>query len=208
MSGAMNGDATKRLMIQSLKKMMAQKPLQKISIREIAEDSGVNRQTFYYHFQDIYDMVRWMYQEEAIELLKRHDGVLLWQDGLLQLLRYVEENKAVCLSALNSLGRQYLKRFFYDDVHAIIGRTVCSLSEWVPRASPKFQKFLTHYYVVAMAGMIESWLLGDIEQTPEELILFMDVVLNDHIRGAKMRNGILEPVSKDINAEIFQILDQ
>lgn len=44
--------------------------------------------------------MRWMFQEEAVSLLRQHDGTLLWQEGLLQLFRYIEENKAVCLCAL------------------------------------------------------------------------------------------------------------
>ena len=46
---------------------------------------------------------------------------------------------------------------------------------------------LTHFYVVALAGMIESWLLGEIDRTPEQLIQFVDVILNDQINGAAAR---------------------
>ena len=46
---------------------------------------------------------------------------------------------------------------------------------------------LTHFYVVALAGMMESWLLGEIDRTPEELIHFADTILNDQIRGASAR---------------------
>lgn len=189
MPNAMSSDMTKRLMIQSLKKYMAKKPLAKISVREITEDSGVNRQTFYYHFEDIYDMVKWMYQEEAVKLIEGLEGVLLWQDGLLHLLRYIEENKAVCLCTLNSLGHQHLKRFFYDDIHAIIEKTVFSIAEQIPNVSQDYGQFLTHYYSIALAAMVESWLLGEIKQTPEELIKFADITINDQIRGALQRNG-------------------
>ena len=190
MPSPMSSDATKRLMIQSLKKLMAKKPLNKISVREIAEDSGVNRQTFYYHFEDIYDMVRWMYQEEAILLIAKHEGVLLWQDGILQLLKYVDENRAVCICALNSLGHQHLKRFFYNDIHAAIGRAVFSIAEGIPNVSQDYGEFLTHFYAIALAGMVESWLMGDIKEPPEKLIQFMDISLNDQIRGALVRNGV------------------
>ena len=184
-----SSDMTKRLMVQSLKKYMAKKPLGKISVREITEDSGVNRQTFYYHFEDIYDMVKWMYQEEAVKLMAEHEGVLLWQDGILQLFRYIEENRAVCLCALNSLGHQHLKRFFYDDIHAAIERTFLSITEKVPTVPKDYANFLIHYYSIALAALIESWLLGDIKQTPEELIEFIDITINDQIRGGFQRNG-------------------
>ena len=41
-----------------------------------------------------------MFQEEAVALLQQHEGALLWQEGLLQLFRYIEQNRAVCLCAL------------------------------------------------------------------------------------------------------------
>ena len=80
---------TKTMLCQALKKKMAQKPLDKITIRELADDCGLKRQAFYYHFEDIYDLVRWMFQQEAVSLLRQHDGALLWQEGLLQLLRII-----------------------------------------------------------------------------------------------------------------------
>lgn len=46
---------------------------------------------------------------------------------------------------------------------------------------------MTHFYVVATAGLIESWLVGEIDKTPEEIIAFMDQVIQDHMRGAGLR---------------------
>ncbi|EPZ58986.1 bacterial regulatory s, tetR family protein [[Clostridium] sordellii ATCC 9714] len=59
---------TKKSFAASLKKMLAQKTLEKIKVIDITEDCGVNRQTFYYHFKDIYDLLDWVYTDEAQEL--------------------------------------------------------------------------------------------------------------------------------------------
>ena len=48
---------------------------------------------------------------------------------------------------------------------------------------------MTHFDVVAFAGMIESWLLGEIDRTPEELIAFADTVLQEQILGARLHLG-------------------
>ena len=45
---------------------------------------------------------------------------------------------------------------------------------------------MTHFYVVAFAGMIESRLLGEIDRTPEELIAFADTVLQEQILSARL----------------------
>lgn len=179
------GEATKRMLAGSLKGLMAQKPLNKISIREITEGCGVNRQTFYYHFEDIYDLVQWMYRQEAISLLAEREGMLVWQDGLLQLFRYLEENREVCLCTLDSLGHNYLRRFFYGDIHDILHRTIETLAQDLDDKDRK--NFATDFYVAALAGLVENWLRGYLTQTPEELVKLVDAILQDHYAGARLR---------------------
>lgn len=170
---------------------MAQKSMDKITIAELTGICNIRRQSFYYHFEDIYDLLRWMIENEAISLLKQQEGALLWKEGFLQLFRYLEENRAVCLCALKSMGRDHLRRFFEADIYAIIHRTIEQLSEkiGVRNNLDSFVdvEMLTHFYVVALAGMMESWLLGEIDRTPEQLIQFADVILNDQLNGAAAR---------------------
>ena len=122
-----------------------------------------------------------MFQEEAV--------------ALLQLFRYIGQNRAVCLSALKSVGREQLKRFFKADIHAIIHRTVEQFGHEVGAISAGATEadieLTTHFYVVALTGMLESWLLGEIDRTPEELISFADCTLMDHVQGARLRYGAL-----------------
>ena len=86
--------------------------------------------------------MRWMFQEETVALLAAHEGTLLWQDGLLQLFRYIEDNKAVCLCALKSVGCGHLNRFFETDIHAIIHRTVEQLGEEIDRTPEELIDFV------------------------------------------------------------------
>ena len=184
-------EQTKLQLAAALKILMAQKFMDKITIAELTSLCNIRRQSFYYHFEDIYDLLRWMIENEAISLLKQQEGALLWKEGLLQLFRYLEENRTVCLCALKSVGRDHLRRFFEADIYAIIHRTIEQLTEniGVHNNLDSFVdvEMLTHFYVVALAGMIESWLLGEIDRTPEQLIQFVDIILNDQINGAAAR---------------------
>ena len=60
---------TKRALGASLKKLLAEKPLDKITVGDITQDCEVNRQTFYYHFKDVYDLIEWVYLDEATHAL-------------------------------------------------------------------------------------------------------------------------------------------
>lgn len=178
----------KREICAALKNLMAQKPLNKITVAEIMSACGMARQHFYYHFEDVYDAVRWMFDEEALVLLREHEGVMLWQDGLLQLFQYLQENKAVCLCALRSIGREHLKHFFQTDIRTIIQSTIRSIAaERHYQAGEQELNMLTQFYVGALANIVEDWLLGEIQGSPEEIIRFVDQVLQDHVRGADLR---------------------
>lgn len=179
---------TKQAICDSLKQLMQKKDLNRITISEIMEHCGMARQQFYYHFEDIYDLVRWMFQEEALSLLRQQEGILLWQDGFLQFLRYLQENRTICLCALRSMGREHLKRFFQAEIYALIHHTIETLFEEIGSSEEKMDvDLLTHFYVISFAGLAESWLQGEINKTPEELVEFTDLFLQDQIRGVIAR---------------------
>ena len=73
---------TKRALEASLKKLLLQKPLNKITINDITEDCGVNRMTFYYHFKDIYDLVDWILVEDASKILEGRQSFETWNEAL------------------------------------------------------------------------------------------------------------------------------
>lgn len=132
-------EQTKLQLAAALKTLMVQKTMDKITIAELTHLCNIRRQSFYYHFEDIYDLLRWMIDNEAISLLKQQEGALLWKEGLLQLFRYLEENRPVYLCALKSVGREHIRRFFEADIYAIIHRTIERLREnigggitWIP----------------------------------------------------------------------------
>ena len=63
-------NTTKQDLEASLKKVMLQKPLDKITISDITLDCGISRMAFYYHFKDIYDLVEWSCLEDAKRALQ------------------------------------------------------------------------------------------------------------------------------------------
>lgn len=77
---------TKQILEESLKKLMLQKPLDKITIRDLTEDCDISRMAFYYHFKDIYDLVEWSCLEDATRALA---GKKLTTPGLKDWYRFL-----------------------------------------------------------------------------------------------------------------------
>lgn len=180
--------ATRRAISGALKALMLQKPLDKITIGEIMDACGMRRQHFYYYFTDIYDLLRWTFEEEALQLRREQSGDLPWQEGLLQLFHYIADHRAICLCALDSLGREYLKQLFETDISGIVRRTVDRLAR--ENGFPEnaaMEDTAVRFLTLALAGVMESWLRGELTQTPEELIGIFSTIFQDYIRGVKLR---------------------
>ena len=183
-------ERTKRNLAAALKEKMAKKPLEQITIQELTAQCGIQRRAFYYHFEDIYALVRWMFQEEAISLLDQQKGSLLWQEGLLQLFHYLEENRAVCLCALRSPGHDALKRFFGANLKAIFGKEV---EEAAARLELDLDPEGIPLFVSALGGVMESWLLGVFPDPPEKMVERINAFLESHICGLQVLQNRTQP---------------
>ena len=63
---------TRQAMADSLRTLLRERPLSRISVRDITEGCHVNRQTFYYHFRDVYDLMFWMSEQDLITYLEEN----------------------------------------------------------------------------------------------------------------------------------------
>ena len=97
---------TKRALEASLKKLLLERPLDKITVTDIAEDCGINRMTFYYHFRDIYDLVEWACQEDARRILDGKRTYTTWQEGFRRILDGLIDNRPFILNVYRSVRRE------------------------------------------------------------------------------------------------------
>ena len=83
---------TKRKMAQALKELMAEKPLKRITIQDIVERSHMTRQSFYYHFQDIYEVLELICRYDLVDQIayREEESFAHWMERLMEI---VETNK-------------------------------------------------------------------------------------------------------------------
>ncbi len=172
---------TKKALAASLKKLMEKSALDKISICEIVEDCGVNRKTFYYHFNNIYDLVDWMFEEEAIESVKQYDFIRDYENAVRFSMDYIEENEHVVNSALDALGRDELKKFFYNNFVDNMRDIVDEISK--DMTIPKdYIDFLINFYTESFASLLIDWIRNRAEKDKEKYIKYISLTLFESIR--------------------------
>ena len=113
---------TKHLLAESLQELMVTTPLEKISVNDIVDHAGVGRNTFYYHFEDKYDLVNWYFQSGITRFLVERSAYSSW-DSLLAALKRISWKiefstathwpttaRTVCSSICSSISARSLRR--------------------------------------------------------------------------------------------------
>lgn len=162
---------TKKTLSASLKKLMEHKKLSKISVSEIVADCGVNRKTFYYHFQDIYALLKWTLEQETVEILKNFDLLLNPEEALIFVTDYVDNNIHILNCAFDSMGRDGMKHFFYDDFYKVILSIMEGLEkEQNTVVDANFKKYMVNFYTEALTGILIDYFQHRDERNRNELI--------------------------------------
>lgn len=170
---------TKKALAASLKKYMAQKPLSKVTISEIITDCDVNRKTFYYHFEDIYALLKWMLEQEAVSVVEKFDLLTNYREAILFVMDYVEANTHILNCAYDSMGRDEMKRFFYADFIGIIEALVSSVEKEMGASAPDdFKEFLCSLYTEALAGVLIDWFRDPEKRDREKTLNYLSVILH------------------------------
>ena len=97
----MKKKTTKEILADSFLELAEKKPINKITIANIADNCEVTQPTFYRYFKDKYDMIAWIYVQEAGRNIGKigTDGYV-WKDTLLDGMRFYEENRKFMVNAL------------------------------------------------------------------------------------------------------------
>ncbi len=110
----MSSNTTKIAIAYALKELVQEKALNKITIQDIADKCGINRQTFYYHFQDIIDLVRWILISDAEKLVKGNKTYDTWQKGYLACFETIKKDKVFILNIYHHAPREYITDYLYS----------------------------------------------------------------------------------------------
>ena len=165
---------TKRALEASLKKLLLQKPLNKITINDITEDCGVNRMTFYYHIKDIYDLVDWIMVEDAAKALEGRQSFENWTDAFLDILHQVQDNKVLVMNVYRSVSREQVEQYLYK---LLEGFTVQDADK----------QFVVDFYKYALVGMALEWIRKDMKEDPVRMTERLNVLLHGDLERALRR---------------------
>ncbi len=162
-------DITKRAMSAALKNLLKEKKLNKITVQDIADECGINRQTFYYHFQDIYDLVEWTCIEDTEKVIKENRTYDTWQEGFLSVFDLAKKDKTFIDNIYRSVSLEMLEQYLYRLVYPLLKNVVDEKANG-QTVREENKKYIADFYKYAFVGVLLEWIRNDMAESPGQIV--------------------------------------
>ena len=163
-----NPSETKLQMAQALKRLIKDRPFSKITVQDIVAECNINRNTFYYHFENNYDLLSFAYELEVQNISEafRNANASL-PEGMDFVLDYIDSNIQLCQCAYESLGEQQLKIIFEKDLRVFVRAIIDYFAEESAKEfSEDFKTFVGYSFTNLLSAQI-IWYIkhnGDLDK--------------------------------------------
>ena len=177
---------TKKALMESLKKLMLQKPLNKITINDLTTDCGISRMAFYYHFRDIYDLVEWACLEESTKALQGKKTYETWQEGLLQIFEAVQENKPFILNVYRCVHREQVEKYLQPLVDQLLLNVINEEAAGIT-VRDEDKQFIAQVYSYMFIGLMLDWIKDDMREDPQQIVEKLSKLIKGSVSVALSR---------------------
>lgn len=166
---------TETMLCVAFMELLKKCPFSKITIQKLAGQCGVNRQTFYYHFDNIYDLMSKAFEYELVHESRMYEEVT-WEYAMSSFLQWIRENRVIIRNILANAELPYLKRAIYP----LIARSIsCGyFSEDVIKFSDKKQEeFCVNFLTVGITQYVLEWVESDFREPIEDIVAHLSWLL-------------------------------
>lgn len=156
---------TKNMYANALQDMLRTKSFEKIQIKELCEKCQTQRQTFYYHFKDKYDLVAWIFQQDYTAVFCE-PSCDFSEKKLAEILERIKAKKSFYKKTLNEHSQNSIQKYIQDfDVK--VGELVVKSAYNIDQVTEE-QLYAIKYHSYGCIGMLIEWLSNDLPLSTEE----------------------------------------
>lgn len=181
---------TKLKLAESLKNAMKKKPFSKITVSELIRDCNINRNTFYYHFEDIYSLLRWIFERETLQMLRHFDMPNDHIAAISFVMDYIEENEYMVHCVLDIISREEMKHFMETELNNIILSIIEAIEKDVGKyLSEDYRHFISGFYTEALISMVIEWVKNRSTQNREKVIAYLSSTIRVSLLAIVNQDG-------------------
>lgn len=179
------GIETKKQIAEAFKKLMVEKSFKDIKIEDITKSCNLTRLTFYYHYNDKYDLLNDIFYMEVIAPIRGNIDLDTWPEMLLNSLEAMRNSKNYYINVMSISSDEYKKNLF-DIARDIMYETITKIAE-DEVVNLNDINFISNFFAYGLSGMIHDWCINGMKEEPSWLVNQSVNLLGDLRRFAAVR---------------------
>jgi len=186
---------TKNLIKEEFIKLLEEKSFNLITISEIANKCEINRNTFYYHYEDIYTLVKEVLADEIKKVDQEFDSSSSWEKSLITASSFFLEKKKAAQNLFKSIDKKDTDAYLYKICESVMSKYIeneCLLKNI--EATEEDKALVTNFYRIALVGLLDKWVLDGMDKSPDDFIYRLGKLFDGNIERSLR---ISESLSKE-----------
>lgn len=164
---------TKKIIANAFKALMKKEPFVKISVSEIMNTADMRRQTFYYHFQDKFELLEWIYKTESKENISDLIGYERWDRILKQIFIYFDREQDFYKNALTVTEQNGFIEYLYSNLKSLFSRALADIDTSTDEKNLENKDLISSFLSHGLVGVIKDWIQTGCQTPPEEMAEYM-----------------------------------
>ena len=166
-----NTNLTKKELAESLKRLASERLFEHITVGDFVKECGVNRQTFYYHFTDKYELLDWIYNNETFMPLTADISFENWDEKLLELFRIMKRNRSFYMNTIKC-SNNYFEEYLQKMLATLFRIAIDDLD--VNNQVEEIQKNLhAKIFAYGLTGTIIEWAMNGMKEDEEKMTYYI-----------------------------------
>lgn len=160
---------TKIAISYAFKELLLEKPINKITVNDITEKCEINRQTFYYHFHDVMELLEWICEVAVENALKEKKTYDTWQEGFLSVFEIMKKDKPFITNIYRYAPKDYLYKYLYRVTYQLLYDVLNEKAQgMIVREEDK--QFISNFYKYGFVGLVIEWIEKDMKEDSHVII--------------------------------------
>lgn len=148
---------TRKAIKLSFLKLLNERPLNQITIKDIVEDCGINRNSFYYHFEDLPSLIEEITEEIIDRIISEHPTIESFEECLNVAIAFGLQNKRAAYHIFNSVNRDILERHLLKICEYAVTAYINTTFADVP-VKEQDKALIIRYFKCECFGQVIEWM--------------------------------------------------
>lgn len=191
---------TKNLIKQEFIKLLNKKSLHNITVTEIAKQCKIERKTFYYHYENLPQLVKEIFDEELEDVIKEFNETLSWEESFISAAKFILENKKVVKHMYESDYKVELEKYIFSISGEIMRKYVRRVAKDT-KAQEIDIKLIAFFYQCALSSSLIQWVATDMKTDPKLVTRRLGKLMDGNILESLKRSEKLEKLTQSFEIE-------